>query len=37
VYDAWKSPETLAIVSELAGIDLVIVMDWEIAHINILA
>ncbi|EFW19718.1 hypothetical protein D8B26_007907 [Coccidioides posadasii str. Silveira] len=35
VYDAWKNPETLAIVSKIAGIDLVPVMDWEIGHINI--
>jgi hypothetical protein len=34
VYDAWKSPETLAIVSSIAGIDLVTEMDFEIAHIN---
>ncbi|WEW61278.1 hypothetical protein PRK78_006768 [Emydomyces testavorans] len=35
VYDAWKSPETLAIISRIAGIELVPVMDWEIGHINI--
>ncbi|EFE42378.1 hypothetical protein TRV_02817 [Trichophyton verrucosum HKI 0517] len=35
VYDAWKSPETLAIVSKIAGIDLVTAMDWEIGHVNI--
>ncbi|PGH15868.1 hypothetical protein AJ80_05399 [Polytolypa hystricis UAMH7299] len=35
VYDAWRSPEILAIVSKVAGIDLVPSMDWEIAHINI--
>lgn len=35
VYDAWKDPRTLANVSKVAGIDLVPVMDWEIAHINI--
>lgn len=35
VYDAWKSPETLAIVSKIAGVDLVPSMDFEIAHINI--
>jgi len=35
VYDAWKSPETLAIVSKIAGVDLVPQMDFEIAHINI--
>jgi hypothetical protein len=35
VYDAWKSPETLAIISKIAGVDLVPQMDFEIAHINI--
>ncbi|KAL7629509.1 hypothetical protein AAE478_001030 [Parahypoxylon ruwenzoriense] len=35
VYDVWKSPETLAIVSKVAGIDLVTEMDFEIGHINI--
>jgi hypothetical protein len=35
VYDAWKSPETLAIVSKIAGVDLVPQMDFELGHINI--
>ncbi|KAK2753592.1 hypothetical protein FQN54_007369 [Arachnomyces sp. PD_36] len=35
IYDAWKSPETLAIISEIAGIELVPAMDWEIGHVNI--
>lgn len=35
VYDVWKNPETLAIVSQIAGIDLVTEMDFEIGHINI--
>ncbi|KAI9839627.1 MAG: hypothetical protein M1819_002253 [Sarea resinae] len=35
VHDAWKSPETLAAISKVAGVDLVPVMDFEIAHINI--
>lgn len=34
VYDAWKSPKTLAIISKVAGVDLVPQMDFEIAHIN---
>lgn len=34
-YDAWKSPETLAIISKIAGVELVPQMDFEIAHINI--
>jgi hypothetical protein len=33
-YDAWTSPETLAIVSGIAGVDLVPSSDYEIAHIN---
>ena len=35
VYDAWKNPETLAIMSKIAGVELVTEMDFEIAHINI--
>ncbi|KKK22546.1 hypothetical protein AOCH_004529 [Aspergillus ochraceoroseus] len=35
VYDAWKNPETLAIISKIAGVDLVPAMDLEIGHINI--
>ncbi|GFG03444.1 hypothetical protein IFM5058_01428 [Aspergillus udagawae] len=35
VYDAWKHPQTLAIVSKIAGVDLVPVMDYETGHINI--
>ncbi|KAL8985960.1 MAG: hypothetical protein Q9205_000470 [Flavoplaca limonia] len=35
VYDTWKSPVTLSIISKLAGLDLVTEMDFEIAHINI--
>ena len=34
-YDAWKSPETLAIMSQVAGVDLVPAIDLEIGHINI--
>ncbi|KAK4867544.1 hypothetical protein LT330_001054 [Penicillium expansum] len=34
IYDAWKSPETLEIVSSIAGVDLVPAMDFEIGHIN---
>jgi hypothetical protein len=34
-YDLWKHPETLAIISKVAGIDLVTEMDLEIGHINI--
>ncbi|RMZ92677.1 hypothetical protein DV736_g98, partial [Chaetothyriales sp. CBS 134916] len=35
VYDTWRSPEVLSIVSKIAGIELVPQMDFEIAHINI--
>ncbi|KAB8302837.1 hypothetical protein EYC80_006176 [Monilinia laxa] len=35
IYEAWKHPETLAIISKIAGIDLVPVMDYEIGHINL--
>ncbi|GKZ67836.1 hypothetical protein AnigIFM50267_002388 [Aspergillus niger] len=33
--DAWSSPELLAIVSEVARVDLVVAFDYEIANINI--
>jgi hypothetical protein len=35
VYDAWRSPEVLAIVSMIAGVELVPQMDFEIAHMNV--
>jgi len=35
VYDVWKSPEVLEIVSKIAGVELVPEMDFEIGHINI--
>lgn len=35
VYDAWKSPEVLGIVSKIAGIDLIPAMDWEIGNVNV--
>lgn len=35
VYDTWKSPEVLNIISKIAGIELVPAMDLEIAHINL--
>lgn len=34
-YEVWKSPEVLRIVSQIAGIELVPVMDVEIAHVNL--
>ncbi|KAI5783557.1 hypothetical protein EDC01DRAFT_663554 [Geopyxis carbonaria] len=35
VYDAWTHPETLRIVSKIAGVDLVPNIDYEIGHVNI--
>lgn len=37
VYSAWKNPETLAIVSSIAGVDLIPAIDFEIGHMNISA
>jgi hypothetical protein len=34
IFEAWKHPQTLAIISKIAGVDLVPVMDYEIGHIN---
>jgi hypothetical protein len=34
-YDAWNHPETLALISKVAGVDLVVQGDYEIAHINL--
>ncbi|KAF2740462.1 hypothetical protein EJ04DRAFT_600748 [Polyplosphaeria fusca] len=33
-HDAWHSPETLAIISKIAGVDLVPWSEYEVAHIN---
>ncbi|KAL9112477.1 MAG: hypothetical protein Q9227_003319 [Pyrenula ochraceoflavens] len=35
IYDVWKSQDTLAIISKIAGVELVPAMDFEIANINI--
>ena len=35
VYDAWRHPTVLQIISAIAKIDLVTQMDFEIAHINL--
>ena len=35
IYSAWKSSELLAKISQVAGIDLVPVFDYDIATINI--
>ncbi|KAK7555915.1 hypothetical protein IWX49DRAFT_612085 [Phyllosticta citricarpa] len=34
-YDAWTHPETLKIISDIAGVELEPVMDLEIAHVNL--
>ncbi|KAL5339179.1 hypothetical protein BJX70DRAFT_408308 [Aspergillus crustosus] len=34
-YDAWKSPEVLSLISQVAGIDLIPSIDFEIANINV--
>lgn len=35
IAEAWKHPETLKLISKIAGINLVPVMDYELGHINI--
>ena len=35
VYDTWRHPKTLEIISKIAGVELVPQMDFEIGHINI--
>ncbi|KAK7739650.1 hypothetical protein SLS53_005617 [Cytospora paraplurivora] len=37
VYDTWKNPEVLRIISSIAGIELIPAIDLEIAHINLSA
>ncbi|UNI17495.1 hypothetical protein JDV02_003835 [Purpureocillium takamizusanense] len=37
VYSAWKSPELVASISQVAGVDLVPSIDYEIATVNISA
>ena len=34
-YAAWNHPETIAIISKLAGVDLIPWSDYEIAHVNL--
>ncbi|KAF2109013.1 hypothetical protein BDV96DRAFT_503327 [Lophiotrema nucula] len=34
-HDAWHNPETLAIISKVAGVDLIPWSDYEVAHINL--
>jgi hypothetical protein len=35
VYDAWKSREVIAACSKAAGVDLEVMFDYEIGHINV--
>ncbi|KAF1996224.1 hypothetical protein P154DRAFT_443854 [Amniculicola lignicola CBS 123094] len=35
MYDAWKDPKTLSIISKITGVDLIPNMDYEIGNINI--
>ncbi|KAG5422200.1 hypothetical protein I9W82_001295 [Candida metapsilosis] len=35
IHDAWTHPATMELVSRMAGVDLEIVIDFEIAHANI--
>lgn len=34
-YEAWTHPESVALISRIAEVELVPVMDYEIAHINL--
>lgn len=35
MYQAWKNPEVLGIISKIAGVDLIPCTDFEIGHINL--
>lgn len=35
IFDAWHSPEVLAAVSKIAGIDLVPAFEYDVGHINV--
>ncbi|KAL3417862.1 hypothetical protein PVAG01_10872 [Phlyctema vagabunda] len=35
IFEAWKNPSVLSIISKIAGVDLVPVMDYEIGHVNL--
>lgn len=35
MYDAWTHPKTLSIISKIAGLDLIPVIDFEIGNINV--
>ncbi|ODV79244.1 uncharacterized protein CANTADRAFT_6401 [Suhomyces tanzawaensis NRRL Y-17324] len=34
-YQAWKHPKTMELVSKMAGVELEVIMDYEIAHVNV--
>ncbi|ODV83642.1 hypothetical protein CANARDRAFT_177577 [[Candida] arabinofermentans NRRL YB-2248] len=34
-YAAWTHPDTVAAISSMAGVELEVIMDYEVAHINI--
>lgn len=35
IYEAWTHPETMRLISQMAGVELEVVMDYEIAHVNV--
>ncbi|CUM64983.1 uncharacterized protein PRCAT00002601001 [Priceomyces carsonii] len=35
IYQAWTHPKTTELVSTMAGVELEVIMDYEIAHVNI--
>lgn len=35
MYDAFNHPETLGIISKIAGVDLIPAMNYEIGHVNV--
>ncbi|KAE8326277.1 hypothetical protein BDV39DRAFT_206171 [Aspergillus sergii] len=35
IYDAWNHPEVVAKISEVAGVDLIPSIDFEIGNVNI--
>lgn len=35
VHDAWHDPEVLKVISDIAGVDLIPTMDYEVSHVNV--
>ncbi|CAI5758256.1 unnamed protein product [Candida verbasci] len=35
IYQAWTNPKTMELLSKIAGVELKIIMDYEIGHVNI--